>query len=254
MTEIRGFISKRGRGIFVLASRATGVLRSDGFFAMLSRMDLMVTERTILGKQMNALRRTGFIPAELYGHGVPNVHLSVAAKDFLKMYAVAGENTVITLVVGTKKVPAIIHHVDRHYLSGDPVHVDFRQVKMDEKITAHVPIEFVGESAAVREKGAVINRSMAEMEVEAFPADLPHSLKVDLSLLDDIDKTIYVRDIPSLKGVTFLVEGDTAVATATAPRVEEEPAAPVADVTAVKVESEEKVMERAAGKAETEEK
>lgn len=222
--------------------------------ATLLPMDLAVQERTLFGKKTNALRREGFVPAELYGHGSQNAHLSVAAKDFSKIYAAAGENTVITLVVGTKKVPAIIHHVSRHYLSGDPVSIDFYQVRMDEKITAHIPLEFIGESPAVREKGAVINRSMAELEVEALPADLPHSLKIDLAALDDIDKTIYVRDIATPKGVTFLVEGDTAVATATAPRVEEEPAAPVADVSAVKVEAEEKVAERAAGKAEAEEK
>jgi large subunit ribosomal protein L25 len=217
-------------------------------------MDLAVKERSSFGKKVNALRREGFIPAELYGHGVKNVHLSVSVKDFAKIYASAGENTVITLAVGGEKLPAIIHHVERHYISGAPAHVDFYQVNMKEKITAYVPIEFTGESPAVREKGAVINRSMDEIEVEALPNDLPHQLTVDLSALDDIDKTIYVRDIPTPKGVTFLVEGDTAVATAAAPRVEEETAAPAADVSAVKVEAEEKVAERSAGKADEEKK
>jgi large subunit ribosomal protein L25 len=215
-------------------------------------MDLAVKERTVFGKKVNALRRDGLIPAELYGHGVPNVHLSVSAKEFAKTYAVAGENTVITLAVGTEKVPAIIYHVERHYLSGAPASIDFYQVRMDEKITTRVPIEFVGESLAVRDKGAIINKAMVEMEVEALPNDLPHQLTVDLSLLDDIDKTIYVRDVVVPKGVTFLVEGDTAVATATAPRAEEEIAAPVADVSEVKVEAEEKVAERAAAKPESE--
>jgi large subunit ribosomal protein L25 len=212
-------------------------------------MDLAVTERVAFGKKVRALRREGFIPAELYGHGVSNVHLSVSAKDFAKVYKEAGENTVVTLVIGVEKHPAIIHHVERHYISGEPAHIDFYQVRMDEKITAHVPIEFTGDSAAVQDKGAVINRSMTEIEVEALPNDLPRHLTVDLSLLDDINKTIYVRDIEVPRGVTFLVEEDTAVATATAPRVEEV-VAPVADVSEVKVEAEEKVAERAAGKTE----
>jgi large subunit ribosomal protein L25 len=211
-------------------------------------MDLTVTERILTDKSVNALRGEGFIPAELYGHGVPNVHLSVSAKEFAKVYAAAGENTVVTLVLGTEQRPAIIHGVERHYISGQPASIDFYQVRMDEKITAHVPIIFAGDSAAVREKGAVINKSMTEIEVEALPNDLPHELTVNLSLLDDIDKTIYVRDIATPKGVTILVDEDTAIATATAPRVEEEVVAPVADVTAVKVEAEEKVAVRAAGK------
>ena len=94
---------------------------------------------------------------------------------------------------------------------------------------------------------------MDEIEVEALPSDLPHQFTVDLSVLDDIDKTIYVRDLAVPKGVTLLVEGETAIATATAPRAEEEVVAPVADVSEVKVEAEEKVAERAVGK-ETEEK
>ena len=217
-------------------------------------MDLTVTERKLDEKNVNAVRREGFIPAELYGHGIPNVHLSVSAKEFAKAYAAAGTNTVVTLVLGSDKRPAIIHHIERHYLSGQPASVDFYQVRMDEKISAHVPLAFIGESAAVRDKGAVINRSMTEIEVEALPNDLPRELSVDLSLLDDIDKTIYVRDIAVPKGVTVSVDEATAVATATAPRVEEEPVAPVADVAEVKVEAEEKVAERAAGKTETEEK
>jgi large subunit ribosomal protein L25 len=215
-------------------------------------MDLAVTERTVLGKKVNALRREGLIPAELYGHGVPNVHLSVSAKEFAKTYAAAGENTVITLAVGKEKIPVIVNHVERHYLSGKPASIDFYQVRMDEKITARIPIEFIGDSIAVKEKGAIINKSMVEIEVEALPNDLPRQLAADLSLLDDIDKTIYVRDIAVPKGVTFLVEGDTAVATATAPRVEEEVVAPVADVSEVKVEAEEKVAERTAQKPEAE--
>jgi large subunit ribosomal protein L25 len=215
-------------------------------------MDLVVTERTVLGKKVNALRREGLIPAELYGHGVPNVHLSVSAKEFAKMYAVAGENTVITLAVGKEKIPAIINHVERHYLSGQTASVDFYQVRMDEKITARIPIEFIGDSVAVKEKGAIINKSMVEIEVEALPNDLPRQLTADLSLLNDINMTIYVRDIVVPRGVTFLVEGDTAVATAQAPRVEEEVAAPATDVSEVKVEAEEKVAERAAAKPEAE--
>jgi len=217
-------------------------------------MDLTVTKRVLEDKSLSALRAEGFVPAELYGHDIPNVHLSVATKEFAKVYAAAGENTVVTLVMGTDKRPAIIHHVERHYLSGQPASIDFYQVRMDEKITAYVPIIFIGDSAAVREKSAVINKSMTEIEVEALPNDLPHDLTVDLSLLDDIDKTIYVRDVVVPKGVTVLVDEDTAIATATAPRVEEEVVAPVADVTEVKVEAEEKVAERAASKAEEEKK
>ena len=223
-------------------------------------MDLAVQKREKFGKQVNALRRAGAIPAELYGHGIPNVHLSVAAKEFAKIFKAAGMNTVVTLVgAGTgaaakTKTPALIYDVVRDPLTGEFDHIDFYQVKMDEKIEAKVPLTFIGEAPAVREKGAVLNKSMSEIEVEAFPQDLPHSLEVDLSILTEIDQSIYVRDIKAPKGVKVLVDEATAVATATppAPKEEEEPAEPAVDVSAVKVETEEKKAERQAEKGDKE--
>ena len=77
---------------------------------------------------------------------------------------------------------------------------------------------------------------------------------MDLSALDALDKTIYVKDLKRPKGVTFLIEDETAVATATEP-APEEVIAPVetVDVSAVKVETEEKKAERDAGKVVKEE-
>lgn len=217
-------------------------------------MDLTVKTREIVGKKVRTLRREGLIPAELYGHGLENIHLSVPAKEFSKTFKEAGENTVVNLII-EKSVegkgishPALIHDVKRDYLTDEIEHVDFYQVKMDEKITAKIPLEFVGVSLAVKEKGGILNKSMFEIEVEAFPQDLPHRLTVDISALDDLNKTIYVRDIAVPKGVKFLIDEATAVATATPPVAEEEKVEAPVDITEVKVETEEKKAERAAEK------
>jgi len=213
-------------------------------------MDLSVQTRTITGKKVRSLRRDGLIPAELYGHGLKNVHISVAKKDFAKAFKEAGSSTVITLLVGANKHPAIIHEVSHDYLTGDVAHVDFYEVNMKEKISAKVPLEFIGEAPAIKAHAAVINKAMSEIEVEALPNDLPHSITVDLSALDELEKSIYVKDLVCPKGVKFLIEDDAAVATAMPPAKEEEvvPAA-VVDVSAVKVETEEKKAERDAEKA-----
>ncbi len=220
-------------------------------------MDLLVQKREKFGKQVKVLRREGLIPAELYGHGLPNTHLTVPAKDFGKAFKEAGTNTVITLVVDKEKKPALIYDVVHNALTGEVAHVDFYQVRMDEKIKAKVPLAFVGESAAVKEKGAILNKSMSEIEVEALPRDLPHSFVVNLSLLDDIGKSVYVRDLATPKGVELLIDENTAIATAKppAPKEEEKPVEEaVPDVSAVKVETEEKKAERVAGKTESVEK
>ncbi len=219
-------------------------------------MDLAVLKREKFGKQVKALRAEGLVPAELYGHGVENVHLSIPVKDFNKVFKEAGTNTVVTLLIDKDKRPALIYDVSRDPVSGDLAHVDFYQVKMDEKITTKVPLTFVGEAPAVKAKSAVINKSMTEIEVEALPQDLPHSLTVDLSVLDDLDKSIYVRDLAVPRNVKVLVDPDTAIATATPPAKEEEKVVEevATDVSEVKVETEEKKAERQAEKAEKGEK
>jgi len=213
-------------------------------------MDLTVKSREITGKKVRTLRREGLVPAELYGHGLQNLHLSVSAKEFGKVLKEAGTTTVVTLLLSTEKKPAIIHDVKHNYLTGEVEHVDFYQVRMDEKLKTKVPLEFIGEAPAVKEKQAVINKSMSEIEVEALPQNLPHKLIVDLSLLDDLNKSVYVRDIVIPKGVEVLIDMDTAVVTAVPQAAEEVVEAPIVDVTDVKVETEEKKAERTAEKEE----
>ncbi len=211
-------------------------------------MDLSVQTRGKFGKAVKTLRREGLIPAELYGHGVKNMHLAVPAKDFLKVFKEAGTNTVVNLLVDKERRSALIYDVRRDYLSDDVVHIDFYQVRMDEKIKTKIPLEFLGESLAVKEKGGILNRAMLEVEVEALPADLPHRLSVELALLDDLNKSAYVKDIKVPGGVKILIDPETVIATVAPPVAEEENVEAPVDVSAVKVETEEKKAEREAEK------
>ncbi len=218
-------------------------------------MDLSVQTREKFGKAVKALRREGLIPAELYGHGASNLHLSVPSREFAKVFKEAGTNTLVNLLVEGKKQPVLIHEVDRDYLTDEVAHIDFYQVRMDEKIKAKIPLEFVGESPAVKEKAAILNKAMTEIEVEALPADLPHRLSADLSKLLDLNQSVYVRDIAVPKGVEVLVDPETVVVTATPPAAEEKKVEEVpVDVSAVKVETEEKKAERSAEKETVKEK
>lgn len=214
-------------------------------------MDLSVQNRDEISKNVKEVREKGYILAEFYGHGMENMHLAVKKDEFRKAYKEAGESSVITLVLGSKKMPALIHEVQQDYVSGETMHIDFYGVRMDEKISAGVVLEFIGEAPAVKTHGGVINKAMQEVEVEALPADLPHSIKVDLGTLTEIGQSIYVKDLSLPKGVEVLVDPETVVVGIAAPRAEEEtPAAPV-DISEVKVESDEKKAEREAKKAES---
>lgn len=214
-------------------------------------MELSVQIRENLGTNLNAFRKSGLIPAEFYGHGMKNEHLSVKGDEFRKVYKEAGENTIISLVLNGKKLPSLIYEVKEHPLRGDVIHIDFYGVRMDEMIKAGIPLEFTGEAPAIKEKGGIVNKTLHEIEVEALPADLPHSFTVDISSLADIGASIYVKDLAMPKGVKVISDPEQPIVSISAPRKEEEIVAPVAavDLSEVKVETEEKKAEREATKA-----
>jgi large subunit ribosomal protein L25 len=206
-------------------------------------IELTAKARETFGKTNKVLRDKGFIPAELYGHGLQNLHLAVDAKDFKKVFKEAGENTVVNLVIGSEKRPAIIHDVQKNYLDESVNHIDFYQVRMDEKVKAHIPIEIIGEAPAVKEKGGVLNRTLSDIEVEALPGDLPHNITVDIGVLIDLNQSIYIKDIQISKSVKVILDPDTVIVSVTPLKEEEVVSAPV-DVADVKVEGEEKKAER----------
>jgi len=216
-------------------------------------MDLSVETREKFGKVVKSLRREGFIPAELYGRGLKNLHLSVAAKDFLKVFKEAGSTTLVNLLLNGDKHTALIHDIDKDYLTGEISHIDFYQVRLDEKIKAKVPLEFIGEAPAVKEKGGILNKVMTDIEVEAFPSLLPRRLVVNLGLLHDLNKSIYVKDIEIPHGAKVYIDPETAVVTVTQPIAEEKKIEAPVGVGEVKVETEEKKAEREAEKVKKEE-
>ena len=210
-------------------------------------MELQATFREA-DKPLKQVRKNGQIPAVFYGHGMENRALVIERKAFQSVYKQAGENTVVTLSLGDVKQPSLIYDVQHHPVSGEVIHVDFYGVRMDEKIIAAIPLEFVGEAPAVKEKSGIVAKAFTEIEVEALPADLPHSIIVDLSVLTDIDQTLYVKDLHVSPKVKIVPDAETAVVTVTPPAKEEEIAPPAMDVADVKVESEEEVAKRAADK------
>jgi len=215
-------------------------------------MELQVQKRQSSGKSP-ALRKTGLIPAELYGKGVENLHLAIPAKEFKKVFKESGENTIVNVMLDGKKYPVIIHDVAYDSVSGDVLNVDLYQIKMDEKIKLNVPLEFIGVSPAIKEKNGLLVKSLQEVEVEALPMDIPHLLQVDISKILEIGQSLYVKDLVLPKTAKFLVSPETVVVTVTAKLTEEQELAmqqaATAGVDTVKVESEEKKAEREAAKA-----
>jgi len=216
-------------------------------------MDLQVQKREVLGRNVKELRKQGLIPAELYGKGLENIHVSVPAKEFKKAYKFAGENTVVNVILDGKNYPVLIHDVSNDRITDEYASADLYQIRMDEKLKVSVPLEFIGIASAVKEKNGVLVRPLQELEIEALPMDIPRSISVDVSSIMEIGQSILVSDLEIPKGVRVLVDTDSVVATVTAKITEEEELAmqqkAAGGVEEVKVETEEKKAERDAGKA-----
>lgn len=190
---------------------------------MTTTLKLTVTPRTETGKAVSKLREKGFIPAVLYGREVEPMALSINYLDFSRAYKAAGESTLIEIIPeGKKPVNVLVHDVAVHPLTGRFLHIDFYQVNMKEEIETDVPLEFIGESVAVKALSGVLVRSLEEVKVKCLPNDLPRALEVDLSKLTTFDDTIKIADIKLPEGVQMLDDLETIVATVAAPRSEAE--------------------------------
>lgn len=179
----------------------------------MNRIPLKATEREILGKKVNRLRREGIIPGHVFGKKLETEHVSVKAKDFIKVYSEAGETGLVDLKIGEEKTrPVLIRQVQRDPVRGEVLHIDFYQVNLLEKTTVNVPILLIGEEPEIVHTGeAVVIQPMMEVSVEALPSDLPENIKVDITALIAIDDAITVADLPVSAGVTILAEPESVV-------------------------------------------
>lgn len=174
-------------------------------------------------KEVEELRKRGFIPAVLYGPGVDNLNLKIPEGDFLPVFKEAGESEFVDLEVeGTdKKFSVLIKDIQKDSLSGRITHIDFYRPKAGEEIEISIPLNFIDEAPVVKKGGTVVT-VMKEIDVKCLPSDVPREINVDLSSLEDFSSQIYLRDLDIPKGVKPLVDKDTIVVSVSKPTVEEE--------------------------------
>ena len=179
--------------------------------------------RIAKGKKVKKLRREGKIPAVLYGSGLQNQLLWVNYLDFQKVFKEAGRSAIFELDIdGKKKTNVLIQEVQLDPLTGKFSHVDFFQIRMDQKIETEVALEFIGESEAVKSLGGVLVKSLDAIPVSCLPTDLPAKIEVDISALKTFDEVIKIGDLKIPSGVKIPLDPETVIANVAPPRSEEE--------------------------------
>lgn len=192
------------------------------------KVKIKVEKRKVVGRKVKKLRREDILPANIYGKKVKSLAVQLNLKDFLPVYQKVGETGIVELKVGgeQKLRPVLIHNVQLDPVSDQPLHADFYQVSLTEKITSDIPVELVGESPAVEQNIGVLIQPLSEVEVEALPTDLPDKFNVDTSSLKKIDDAVTVSDLKVPTGVKILTSAGEILAKIESLAKEEEVAPP----------------------------
>ena len=186
-------------------------------------VNLSTSLRQLTGKSVKQLRDQGKIPAVLYGHQIKTVSLAVDYNTFEQVLKIAGESTLVDLTIDDQKpVKVLIQDYQTDPLSGQVIHVDFHQIKMDEKLHAKIELKFIGESPAVKEFGGILVKNLHVLSVECLPEDLVHEIEVDLSSLKALNDSIHISNLKVPQGIKTLNVADDIVVLVQPPRSEQE--------------------------------
>ena len=186
-------------------------------------------------ENLEKLRKAGELPAVLYGAGTESTSITVSLVEFKKVWHKAGESSTVKITADKLVVDTLIHDVQCDPVTDEPIHVDFLVIDMNKSIKVKIPLEFTGESQAVKGGLGILVKVLYEIEVEALPKDLPHNFVIDISKLVDVKSQILVSDIVLPKGVTVISKGSDVVAAIAEQKEEKEEVAPV-DLSAIEVE------------------
>lgn len=183
---------------------------------------LNAAARTETGRKVADLRLAGQIPAVVYGHGLTTKNLCLNELELKKLLHQISESDLVDLVIDNEKpIKVLFHDISHDTLTNKIIHIDFYQVRMDEKITTEIELNFVGESLAVKDLGAVLIKTLDSIKVECLPGDLISHLDVDLSALNQLGTIIRAKDLKIPSTLTLLTDSETPIALAEEPKKEE---------------------------------
>ncbi|MBO7207100.1 MAG: 50S ribosomal protein L25 [Kiritimatiellae bacterium] len=164
------------------------------------------------------LRRTGMIPGSVMKMKKGGTELiKLPAHDFMMaMRGRASKQLLVTLDMDGKEVPALMREMQNDVLAGTPIHVDFSEVSLTEKVRVKVPIYLTGEAVGVKIGGGILQQALRTIEVDCLPEDIAEKFLIDVSQLG-LDQTLFVRDLQLGEKQTIVTRGELAVAVVKAP-------------------------------------
>ena len=181
----------------------------------MDKIVIQATPRSVVGKQVRALRREGLLPAVLYGPHIKPITISMDAHSSSQTLKHMTASSLVTIELEGKEYPALVREKQRNFVTNKLLHIDFQVVSMTETLRTKVGIQLEGEAPVIDSFDAILINGLEELEVECLPQDLPERIIVDVTSLKNIGDAIHVRDIFISDKVEILDDKDEMIVLAT---------------------------------------
>ena len=176
----------------------------------MSDLILKAEQRNLTGRKVGQLRREGLVPVVVYGAISAPINLQVAARDLERTLHDGGASQVISVsVTDGGKHNVLIKSVQREPVTHSLMHADFYAVNMNEKQHVSVPLVPTGKASGMV-AGLMFYQPHEMLRIEALPADIPVEVVMDIAPLT-LEAPLHVRNLPAIKGVTYLDDPDEVI-------------------------------------------
>jgi len=157
--------------------------------------------RESIGKKgTNALRRDGYLIANLYGKGLENIHAAFKMNEYIRTVR-NKEALAFPVKIDGKELNVVVQSYEAHALTGNLLHVDLMVAQPGVVTHYHVPVVAEGEALGLKNKG-LVHLAKTRLRVKAAIENVPNSIVVDVTPMD-VGASKLVRDLDKIDNVTF---------------------------------------------------
>ena len=199
---------------------------------MIEQKELVVAQRTTMGKANKRLRREGLIPGNITGRNQEPLAVQVEVAAFEALRRSGGATSLIRLTMSDAPAQTVlIRHVQHAPTSDQVLHIDFSSVGVNERITAKIPLHYIGEPLSVKNKNGILLHLLETLDVECPASDIADYLEVDISSLTEVDATLCASDVKLPASYTLITPKDEFIVKIAATRAEATQAVAVPVIT-----------------------
>jgi large subunit ribosomal protein L25 len=181
----------------------------------MNTITLAAEHRTAVRRGLGPLRRSGYLPAVLYGVSKTPMSIQLHSREASRIINRISGTVLVDLTLDGAPHKTLLREVQRNFVTDEILHVDFYEVAMDRLMRVDIPVRLVGASPAVVTLGGVLVRGLADIEIECLPGDLIQEVSVDLGVLKQINESIHVSDLQVPSTIRILTHGDEQIARVT---------------------------------------